>query len=360
MSLQHTLHDHFSHLTFRTQVPLAPFTTVKIGGPAEVFLEVKSTQDFIEVVHFCRREKIPITIIGWGANTLIADAGINGLVIKNSAQETQILDEPTSESDAQRKQSTTTPRWQADNSRENLTYEFGDLDYDESGEPKVRVEMAAGVSLPMAINTLINQGITGLQWYARIPASIGGAIYNNIHGGTHFVEEVIESVEVIDQDGELKTLPKSELEFAYDFSRFHHSQEIIVSANFQLYRGDVNKARHVAQEWALRKKVQPATSLGCVYQNISDEDKVRLGYPTTSVGYIVDQVLGLKGFRIGDAIISEKHAAFIENVGHATAADYLSLIKKVITETKAKTGLQLKPEIFFLGFEEAELKFMKE
>jgi UDP-N-acetylmuramate dehydrogenase len=351
------LKSQFPQLEFKEQYPLAKHTTVKIGGPAEIFCETKNNHDFINLVTYMRNNNLPLTLLGWGANTLISDSGIKGLVVKNSSQNISILDNlgNNEHSFDKNEQEKIAARWQSDSKKGTFTYEFSDLDYDESNEEKVLVELDSGVSVPYAINILIQQGITGLQWYSRIPATVGGAIYNNVHGGTHFISEIIHSVKVINEVGETKVLNKMELKAGYDVSRFHQTNETIVSAKFNLYKGDAQKAAAVAREWAVRKAIQPNKSLGCVFQNISNEVKDKLGYPTSSVGYIIEHILNKKGFSIGDAKISENHAAFIENTGQATAKDYLEVIKTVITQTKEKTGITLKPEIFFLGFDDSEL-----
>lgn len=347
----------FPNLEFKENYPLAKHTTVKIGGPAEVYCETNNSNDFVALVTHMKQNNLPLTLLGWGANTLISDAGIRGLVLRNTSQTITVHDDKTSDQTfSQSEQETIAARWQSDSKKGTFTYEFSDLDYDESDAERVQVEMDAGVSLPLAINVLISQGITGLQWYSRIPATVGGAIYNNIHGGTHFISEVIESVMVIDETGKKRDLYREQLKAGYDVSRFHETEEIIVSAKFNLFRGNAEKAAYVAREWAVRKKIQPQRSLGCVFQNISNEQKDKLGYPTTSVGYVVEHILNKKGFQIGDAKVSEKHAAFIENTGNATAKDYLAVIKTIISETKQKTGITLRPEIFFLGFSQSELE----
>lgn len=368
-----TLQSQFLDYQFKTNHLLAPYTTVKIGGPAEVFYEAKDQAKLIDLLLFVRKNKLPVTIIGWGANVLISDQGIKGLVIRNVAGEIKIKEKNEgNKSDvleskkedknnhidtiSEDKIKEIEARWEADSKQGTFKYDFKDLDYDESDQEKVLVEIDAGVSLNQAIVSLINQGITGLQWYARIPSTIGGAVFNNIHGGTHFLGEVIEAVTVIDKEGEIKQLNKEELDLGYDLSRFHHSGEIILSAKFKLYKGDVEKAKYVVREWSKRKSIQPSNSLGCVFKNISNQDKEKLGYPTTSVGYIVEHVLKMKSFKIGDATISEYHCAFIENKGKASAKDYLNVIKTIIKETKIKTGLTIVPEIFFLGFEKLDLE----
>ncbi|MEO8581059.1 MAG: FAD-binding protein [Patescibacteria group bacterium] len=350
-----TLQQAFPNIQFHAEYSLAPLTTVKIGGPAEFFCEIKNRKTFVELVTFCQKENFPFTVIGWGANTLIADRGIRGLVVKYSTQEISVEGDLVS-SDIN---TTVEARWQHGDTHTDEYPEFDELDYSEVDQPRVQVEIEAGVPLPFAITALLQQNITGLQWFSRIPATIGGAIFNNIHGGTHFMSEYIVSAKVIDKTGQTRVLEASELEFGYDSSRFHHSEEIIISATFSLFKGDVEKAKQVVSKWAVQKKNQPQNSLGCVFQNISKEDQSHLKYPTPSVGYIVDNVLNKKGFRIGDAQISEKHAAFIENKGKATAQDYLEIIKIVITEIKDKTGLKITPEIFFKGFTQQELAFLQ-
>lgn len=348
------LQQAFPEIEFKANEPLAPFTTVKIGGPAEVFCLLTEEDQFAKVVQFAKQHKIPVTILGWGANSLISDEGLKGLVIKNSVQAITVHPEETDVS--QFKTHTTQPRWQAADTDSAPSYEFEDLDYQEDDKQRVLVTMSTGVSLPAAINNLLRQGITGLQWYSRIPATVGGAIYNNIHGGTHFIGEVVAQVKVVTPEGEIKTLKSSELDFEYDYSRFHTSNETIISVDFLLYKGDVEKAQQVSFEWAKRKAVQPQNSLGCIFQNLTEEDQQRLNLPTPSIGYLIQHVLHLQGFTIGDAQVSKKHAAFIENLGHATAKDYLNVIKEITSAAREKCNLELTPEIFFLGFTAEQLE----
>lgn len=356
VSLVKTLRQQFPNIDFKTNHPLAQYTTVKIGGPAEVFCQLTNKQDIIDVVLFANSHTIPITMLGWGANSLISDQGINGLVIKNSSQIITIHDEhSTEQAKLEHQKVDFTARWQASAAPEAPSYEFDDLDYSEESVERILVTMDAGVSMPAAINTLLAKGVTGLQWYSRIPATVGGAIYNNIHGGTHFIGEIISAVEVLTKANKIQRYTVDQLNLAYDYSRFHYSDEIILSADFLLYKGNVQKAQTVAFEWAKRKHIQPQNSLGCVFQNISPEDQQRLNLPTPSIGYLIQHVLQLKGYQVGDAKISDKHAAFIENVGSATADDYVKIIKNIIFAAQEKCGITLQTEIFFLGFTEDQL-----
>lgn len=339
--------------------PLSKHSTVRIGGPAEIWYEPKTTEEFCKAIISARKLGINVTILGRGSNTLISDKGIAGLVIRNASNEIIILEgriekaEPLKETCDEIE-----ARWQSDSQKGTFKYEFKDLDYDESNFPRIEVKLDSGVDMPFAINYLIDKGITGLQWYSRIPGNLGGWIYNNVHGGTHFINEVVKSVKALDKNNNIKILSGNELAFEYDKSRFHTSGEIILEATLLLYKGDKEKAKYVAMEWAKRKSIQPPNSLGSVFKNIDNETKDRLGYPTTATGYIVEHVLKLSGFKINDAAISPKHHNFIENTGNASAKDYLEVIKTIVTRAKEEIGIDLKPEIFFLGFTDQELSFL--
>jgi len=180
-------------------------------------------------------------------------------------------------------------------------------------------------------------------------------VVNNIQGGNIFLGELVASVLVVDQDGNLKTLAKNKLQFDYDFSRFHHTQAIIISVCLILNQTGIEEAKQIALSWAQEKAHQPQNSLGCIFQNISEQEKKQAKLPTPSVGYLIDQVLKMKGQQVGAAKISAQHSAFIENTGSTSAQEYLALIKKIKTKAKQELGLTLKPEIFFVGFTEEEL-----
>jgi UDP-N-acetylmuramate dehydrogenase len=334
-------------LNYQTETPLAPYTTVKIGGPAELLLETKSSAELATVVKYVRSAKVPLTILGWGANTLISDAGIRGVTIINKSSSLTVLPDPVSDSTAI---SQITHRW---HQIDGASHDF--FDYYSGEESRVLVECESGTPLPFAINQSLQLQLTGLEWFSRIPATIGGAIYNNVHGGTHFISDQIYSVLILDEQGKEQTLKPSDMEFDYDYSRFHHTKEIILAAKILLFKGDVEKAKAAAIAWAQKKHHQPQKSLGCVFQNISQSDQQRLQLPTTSIGYLIDKVLRLSGYTIGGAQISKSHAAFIENIGNASAMDYLQVIEHIQSAAKKTCNITLKPEIFFRGFSQNDL-----
>ncbi len=344
--------------TAKPNEPLSKHTTIKVGGPADIYFEAKSKDEFVSAIKFAHKNNIPITILGWGSNVIISDKGIRGLVVVNRSSEISILDKEEAKFDPiETTEVTEETLARLDQLQPEIYGKFDDLDYDETNLPTSTIYMDAGVSLPLAILKTIKADLTGMQWFAGIPGTIGGAIYNNIHGGTHFFFEIVESVEVLDKKTfETRTMNLKDLEGGYDKSIFHETNDYILSANLKLYNGDSEKALKVMQEWRRRKKIQPQISAGCTWQNLSEEQKAKLNLPSSSIGYLIEHVLKLKGEKKGNATISDKHAAFIENLGGATAEDILFLMKKIYHKAEDELGIELKPEIFLLGFEKEEIK----
>lgn len=386
------IHSSIPDLKIYLDHPLAPYTTLKIGGPADVFVIVeKDTQlrslvkllhqtgikipnckDEVDNVFFgaqsCEarehqekilatetnqekvltdKKNIPITIIGNGSNLVISDDGLHGLVIKLATSEITI--DPAISHESKSTTSISTQRSEGDSKK---YLDFSHLDYDETDLPQKKVTLSAGIPLPYAINFLINQGLTGLQWFAYIPGTIGGAVYGNIHGGSHNFSELVDSVEIFDfKNGQFKTLKSESFDWQYDQSIFQlHPEWIIISVTLKMFLGDIKNARLVVDTWIKQKQnVQSMNSAGSVFKNPSLEDCQRLWGEQKSTGWIIDQVLGLKGIVEGEAQVSPKHANFIINHGHATASDYSKLVKIIQQSAKEKLNLELIPEVKFLG-----------
>jgi UDP-N-acetylmuramate dehydrogenase len=348
------LKQQLNPLNLKENEPLSKHTTLKIGGPADLWYEPKTTEELIGAVKVAHELNVPVTMVGWGANILVSDKGIRGLVIRNKNKGIKISDK-AEVSETEELETDVQARWDSASEGASFKYEFKDLDYDESDQPRVEVTMDSGVDLPFATNYLIQQGLTGLQWYARIPGTVGGCVFNNIHGGSHFISEVVKSVKVIDNRGEVKNLTKAEMMFDYDYSILHKTKDVILDVTFSLYQGDKERAKAAALEWAKRKSIQPNNSPGCTFANLSNADKERLGYPTTGIGYVVEHVLKMSGYHVGDAAISTAHHNFIVNNGSATAQDFLEVVKTIASRTQSEIGVKLVPEIFFLGFEPEEI-----
>ena len=325
--------------------PLAPFTTVKIGGPAETFITTDTTTEFIEVLK--KNDKTePLTLLGNGSNVLISDSGIRGIVIKNSSSNIEILNQTENNKNVDK---IDTHR----NENEPNTYlDFSNLDYDESNEPEILVKIDSGVNLPYAINYLIENGVTGLQWFAYIPGTIGGAIYCNTHGGNYHFSDYINEIEILNLDtNQIKTYPKNEFGWDYDKSFFQSNDNLIIlSVTLKLHLGDPIRAKNTAEEWIKQKvKVQSMSSTGSVFKNPKLEECLTIWSEQKSTGWIIDHELKLKGYTVGDAQISPLHANFIVNNGHATASDYFKLINLVQSQMQAKYNWQFELEIKLLG-----------
>lgn len=329
--------------------PLAPLTTLKIGGPAEFFLETKSNDELVELLKNTPKTT-PITILGNSSNVLVSDSGIHGLVIRNLSKNITIHHANQSISQDTPVFETSTHR--TENEPEKYL-DFASLDYDESDRPRIKVTLDAGTPLPLAINYLISQGITGLQWFAYIPGTIGGATWYNIHGGKYNLSTYIDSVKIFDlTSGEIMNLTKGEDNvFDYETSPFQlHPDWIILSTTLNLYLGDSQKAAAVVKAWIAQKsKVQPMNSAGSTFQNPTLEDSVRNWGEQKSTGWIIDHELGWKGKSLGGAQISLQHANFIVNTSSATATDYLTLANLIIDEVQKRFGFKLKLEIKLLG-----------
>jgi UDP-N-acetylmuramate dehydrogenase len=329
--------------------PLSKHTTWKVGGPAELFLKVNNSDEIKQAIDIATVNKIYTTILGWGSNVLVSDNGIKGLVLKNTSTKIEIKGNCDSLSNSQNKDIRLK---QLDTKN---FYSFDDINYTESETQSKEVWLDSGVALPFAINYLINKGLTGLQWFSGIPGTIGGALFNNIHGGTHFFSEYVLGAEVIDEKNNIIYLSKNDLKLGYDKSIFHNKNLLILRVKLCLNLGDKKKAMATAKEWAVRKQLQPANSTGCVFQNLSEEKQKELSLESNSWGYIIDNILNLKGTKKGRAMISSKHAAFIETQSGSSSQEILFLLNLIVTESFQKLGIKPIPEIIFLGFKKEEI-----
>ena len=170
----------------------------------------------------------------------------------------------------------------------------------------------------------------------------------NMHGGEYFFGNFVYNALLFDGEN-TKTVNHEYFKFGYDWSILHETGEIILEADLLLFYGDVEKAKALSVDWARRKSLQPQKSAGCVFQNLTHEQQEKLNLPTSSIGYLIDKVLELKGTQKGGAIISNNHAAFIENLGHAKAQDVYYLYQVIKEKAKQKLELDLKSEIEFIG-----------
>lgn len=293
----------------KRDAPMAPFTTFKVGGPADLLIETRTEDEILRAVRLARAAGVTVTMLGGGSNVLIADRGIRGLVIRPRGGEVTPI-----------------------------------------GDRLIRAD--AAVTINGLVRWTINRGYGGLEAWAGTPGTVGGAIYGNAHWKKTNIGELIDSVRLIKRDGTLLQAPADRMEFDYDYSRLKHTGEIVLWAAFKVTPGaDPAGLRAVAREsLAFRKKTQPleSPSAGCVFMNPDPRrDRVPDGIPA-SAGALVDRA-GLKGVSRGDARVSPTHANFIITDGAATASDIHTLIEECRAAVKDKFGVTLRNEIITLG-----------
>lgn len=332
--------------------PMARYTTVGIGGPADMLVVANNSRDLESLIKAAQEFEVPVTVFGGGSNILVADEGIRGLVVIARGGDYEIQGKREVKKS---KDDSPDARWGLDG--QTARYLFEDLDYDETDLDTVRVVVDAGINVQQFMYNVFDEGLTGLQWYSGIPGTFGGGVFNNVHGGTHFISEVVNFVEVLTPRGETRRYKVDEINPDYNWTIFHENNDYILRVGLDLYLGDPKKAKYVADEWRARKhKVQPQKSTGCVFANISSELKEEMGFPTTSVGYIIERELCMTDFRLGNVLISPKHHNFIVADGEACASDYVKIIKEITQRAKEEFDIDLVCEIMFHGFEDSELE----
>ncbi len=278
--------------------PLSRFTTFRIGGPADYYLEPKDKSDLLNLVKYLREIKYPYILIGNGSNILISDEGIRGAAI-------------------------------------NLEYGFTKI---EVSKNKVYAE--AGVRLSKFVDVCVEHSLVGVENLAGIPGTLGGAILMNAGAYGGEISDFIKTVEVLDKD-RIKIMKKEECGFAYRKSNLEG--KIILSAEFELPFGDKELAKQRRKELLLKRNQSQPVELpnaGSIFKNPPDNYAARL----------IEQA-GLKGLTVGGAKISEKHANFIVNFNNASANDVLELMRIIQETVKQKFGILLEPEIKLLGFD---------
>lgn len=309
----------FPAITFKPNLLLSEVTYFKLGGPAEVFADAKSSQDIQELVRFCRQNSIPFRIIGGASNVIAPDEGLPGLTIRAA----------------------------------NETYEV--LDHSQDGQRTI-VRVGAGYKTALFVRKTIDDGLAGLEYFLGVPGRLGGAVYNNAHYLSDLIGDHISRVNVLTPSNDLIWLEADECEFEYDSSRFQDSQEAIIEIEFSLPRGDKSASmKKVEEATKYRAETQPLgePSSGCIFQNVANNERLRELFPQfaekkyISGGFLIDQA-GLKGTREGGIEVSHKHAAFFVNKGGGTAAEVKTLIKKVKEQVQQQFGAELQEEVFYL------------
>lgn len=289
-------------------VEIAPLTTYRLGGPAAYFLEAKNIGDIERASRFVQDSNVPVLVVGKGSNLLVSDRGFDGLVI-------------------------------------TLAGEFAEIEIEGT-----TVKAGAAVSLPVLARRTAAAALTGLEWAVGVPGSVGGAVRMNAGGHGSQTSESLRRVDFVD----LRTALEGDggldwLELGYRTSKVQPHQVVTV-ATFELEHGDKEKSEgEISSIVKWRRENQPGgRNAGSVFTNPKDD----------SAGRLIEAA-GMKGAELGSATVSPKHANFIQSADAGTAADVLSLMKKVRQAVMENTGVMLRPEVRLVGFTDEELEGLR-
>lgn len=291
--------ERFINGQIKLHEPMAHHTTWRVGGMADVLIIPQGEGDIRAVVKYSRDRKIPLYIVGNGSNLLVLDKGIRGIVLKIN----KVMDKIEVKNNV--------------------------------------IITGSGAMLPKVARLAISSGLKGLEFAVGIPATVGGAVTMNAGAHGQSISEVIQEVKVVNNQGEPETIPSGDLAFQYRSSGIRKKEYLITEAVFKLQPGDLKELEsRAAANLERRREAQPLTqpNAGSVFKNPSG----------TSAGKLIDEA-GCKGMIAGQAMISEKHANFIVNLGGAKAEDIIQLIDKVRQRVKTKFNISLELEIQVVG-----------
>ena len=286
----------------RENVTLAPYTTMRTGGPAALFAEPRSAQQLAHVHQWAQEKGLPLLILGNGSNLLIADSGFDGLVIHlgRALSEVSVF-------------------------ANTLTAQ-------------------AGASLAAAARAAAQASLTGLEFAAGIPGSIGGAVCMNAGAYGGEIAQGIVSACVLTPEG-VRTVSKDELSLGYRSSAVMQNGWVVLEATFELAPGSPDEIKATMADLAARRREKQPLQ----YPSCGSFFKRPVGY---YAGALIEQA-GLKGYRVGDAQVSELHAGFVINRGHATSSEIYRLMQEVQRRVQAQFGVTLEPEVRLIGHFEA-------
>lgn len=283
----------------REKEPMSRHTTFRAGGPADYFAEPQNAGQLAEVICICREAGVPYAVIGNGSNLLVGDLGYRGVVI-------------------------------------SIGKAFGEITVEEN-----RICAGAGALLASVARNALAAELAGFEFAAGIPGSVGGAVVMNAGAYGSEMKDVMASATVLTQDGKVVKIPSGKLELGYRTSCIPKEGYVVLGAEFVLEKGNPAEIRERMEELAgKRREKQPLEypSAGSTFKRPEGDFAGRL-----------IEVAGLRGFRIGDAQVSEKHCGFVINRGEASSADLLNLCREVQKRVKEHSGVQLELEVKLLG-----------
>ena len=279
--------------------PMKKHTTFRIGGPADYFIMPSNEKELAETIRVCREFSIPIYIVGNGSNLLVGDKGFRGAIIQ-------------------------------------LYKSMGTFQVEGN-----QITAQAGCSLAQIANAALDAALTGFEFAAGIPGTLGGAVVMNAGAYGGEISDNLLWAELMDETGAVLRLERDRLKLSYRHSVMMEQSLVVLRAGFSFTKGDAMAiTQKVAELSRSRKEKQPLE-----YPSAGSTFKRPEGY---FAGKLI-QDCGLKGFRVGDAMVSEKHSGFVINVGHATAADVMTLIRHVQQEVDRQFCVRIEPEVRMIG-----------
>lgn len=279
--------------------PMKKHTTFRIGGPADYYLCPHSAKEIQKVVEICREEKLPYFILGNGSNLLVSDKGYRGAVIQ-------------------------------------LWKNVSDI-----GVEGCLIHAKAGASLAKIAAQALEEGLTGMEFAAGIPGTLGGAVVMNAGAYGGEMKDILKEVLVMDQQGRIFTLEKKDLKLGYRTSAVKEKGYIVLAAALELRPGNREEIKKLMEDLKQRRVEKQPLELPSAGSTFKRPE-----------GYFAGKLImdaGLRGFSIGGAQVSEKHCGFIVNTGGASASDVLALIREVQKKVRDKFGVELETEVKFLG-----------
>jgi UDP-N-acetylmuramate dehydrogenase len=294
----------YSEITIKYDVELSPYTTYRIGGKADCFIEARSAEEMKRAVAYARSRSMPFFVLGGGSNVLFDDEGVRGLVIRNLSSKVHFSDRS--------------------------------------------VSAESGVPLATLLSESQRRGLAGLEFLAGIPGSLGGAIFGNAGAYGKCVGDCVEQAVVITPDGEEMVVPGDSFRFCYRSSRLKTKGGIVLSATLALSAGDpeaiLHEMKRITEE---RRQKHPAGmgSCGCYFKNVDGSDG---SGRRISAGRLLEEA-GAKEMAVGKARVSPLHANFIVNPGGATAEEIRALGELCRQRVKEKFGIRLEEEVRIVG-----------
>jgi len=283
----------------RLNEPMKLHTSFRIGGPADILILPTEISEIQNIVIFCKKNKIPLYIIGNGSNLLVRDKGIRGVVLK-------------------------------------IAQNFNDVKVEDTF-----IKAKTGILVTLLSKIALENSLKGLEFASGIPGTLGGAIVMNAGAYDGEFSNVIEKVTVMDYEGNIKDLKKDELKFGYRWSIFQEEKYIILEALIKLEKGNYDEIKSKMEEYSARRKAKQPLNLPSAGSTFKRPEG-------NFAGTLIEKA-GLKGMRIGDAAVSEIHAGFIVNLGNATAGDVEKLIEYIQNRVYEKFQIFLEPEVIILG-----------